>query len=91
MSDIASRLYIALQDCKVSGPVPLADIQAAQQALGLLFPPSYRCFLAEVRRRVRCRIRNSGSPAPIYGSKRNPIVVERSLRHTIIPSGFVAK
>lgn len=45
MSDIDALLNMALRECEVSGPVPLERIEAAQEALGLFFPPSYRRFL----------------------------------------------
>src|SRR3982751_5737114 len=31
--------------CEIAGPVPEAEISAAEEALGVTFPPSYRTFL----------------------------------------------
>ena len=47
MSGIDTRLGTLLQGCEVSGPVSAEEIEAAQEALGLVFPPSYRYFLAK--------------------------------------------
>ena len=45
MRDIDTLLEVAFRECEASGPVPLEGIQAAQETLGLFFPPSYRRFL----------------------------------------------
>ena len=45
MNNTEQRLAQALRGCEINGPVPLMRIQAAQETLGLLFPPSYHCFL----------------------------------------------
>lgn len=45
MREIDTFLDVAFRECKVSGPVPLHDIDAAQETLGVVFPPSYRRFL----------------------------------------------
>ena len=39
------RQRLDRQDVRISGPVPEAAISAAEEALGVTFPPSYRTFL----------------------------------------------
>ena len=47
--ELVERVRKRLRDnenpCKITGPVPEAQISAAEQALGVTFPPSYRTFL----------------------------------------------
>lgn len=42
---VARRLSESERPCEISGPVPEAAIAAAEEALGVTFPPSYREFL----------------------------------------------
>src|SRR5436190_808522 len=46
MDSVVSRLDAALGSCFNSGPVAESIIASAESELGLLFPPSYRTFLA---------------------------------------------
>jgi hypothetical protein len=47
--ELVERVRRHLRDhessCEISGPVPEAAISAAEEALGVTFPPSYRTFL----------------------------------------------
>ena len=42
---VRRRLREHENSCEIAGPVPEAAITAAEQALGVTFPPSYRTFL----------------------------------------------
>jgi hypothetical protein len=42
---IRKRLHKQDNEVRISGPVPEAAISAAEEALGVTFPPSYRTFL----------------------------------------------
>ena len=42
---VRRRLSESESPCEISGPVPEAAIRAAEEALGVKFPPSYRTFL----------------------------------------------
>jgi hypothetical protein len=42
---VRRRLSESERPCEVAGPVPEAAISAAEEALGVTFPPSYRTFL----------------------------------------------
>jgi antitoxin YobK len=42
---VRRRLREHENTCEIAGPVPEAAITAAEQALGVTFPPSYRTFL----------------------------------------------
>jgi hypothetical protein len=42
---VRKRLRENENPCQITGPVPEAEISAAEQALGVTFPPSYRTFL----------------------------------------------
>jgi hypothetical protein len=42
---VRRRLSESERPCEISGPVPEAAISAAEEALGVTFPPSYRTFL----------------------------------------------
>jgi hypothetical protein len=42
---IRRRLSQSESPCEIAGPVPEAAISAAEDALGVTFPPSYRMFL----------------------------------------------
>lgn len=42
---VRRRLHEHENPCRISGPVPEAAITAAEEALGVTFPPSYRTFL----------------------------------------------
>lgn len=42
---VRRRLREHENTCEISGPVPEAAITAAEEALGVTFPPSYRTFL----------------------------------------------
>jgi hypothetical protein len=47
--ELVERVRKRLRDnenpCQITGPVPEAQISAAEEALGVTFPPSYRTFL----------------------------------------------
>jgi hypothetical protein len=42
---VRRRLTESERPCEIAGPVPEAAISAAEEALGVTFPPSYRTFL----------------------------------------------
>ena len=42
---VRRRLRESERPCEIAGPVPEAAISAAEEALGVTFPPSYRTFL----------------------------------------------
>jgi hypothetical protein len=42
---VRRRLSESENPCEITGPVPEAAISAAEEALGVTFPPSYRTFL----------------------------------------------
>jgi hypothetical protein len=42
---VRRRLTTQDNPCQIAGPVPEAAISAAEEALGVTFPPSYRTFL----------------------------------------------
>lgn len=42
---VRRRLSESERPCEISGPVPESAISAAEEALGVTFPPSYRTFL----------------------------------------------
>jgi hypothetical protein len=42
---VRRRLRESESTCEITGPVPEAAIRAAEEALGVTFPPSYRTFL----------------------------------------------
>ncbi len=42
---VRRRLAVTDASCDIKGPVPEAAIDAAEEALGCTFPPSYRTFL----------------------------------------------
>jgi len=42
---VRRRLSESERPCEIAGPVPEAAISAAEEALGVTFPPSYRTFL----------------------------------------------
>ncbi|MDX2087251.1 MAG: SMI1/KNR4 family protein [Kofleriaceae bacterium] len=42
---VRKRLRENEDPCQITGPVPEAEISAAEEALGVTFPPSYRTFL----------------------------------------------
>jgi antitoxin YobK len=42
---VRSKLSKSERPCEIAGPVPEAAISAAEEALGVTFPPSYRTFL----------------------------------------------
>jgi hypothetical protein len=42
---VRRRLNESERTCEITGPVPEAAIAAAEEALGVTFPPSYRTFL----------------------------------------------
>ena len=42
---VRKRLSTSENQCRISGPAQEAAISAAEEALGLTFPPSYRTFL----------------------------------------------
>lgn len=42
---VRRRLTEHESSCKIAGPVPESAIHAAEEALGITFPPSYRTFL----------------------------------------------
>jgi len=42
---VRRRLHESESPCEITGPVPEAAISAAEEALGVTFPPSYRTFL----------------------------------------------
>ena len=42
---VRSRLSESENPCEIAGPVPESAISAAEEALGVTFPPSYRTFL----------------------------------------------
>jgi len=42
---VRRRLGESESPCEIAGPVPEAAISAAEEALGVTFPPSYRTFL----------------------------------------------
>jgi len=42
---VRRRLSESERPCAITGPVPEAAISAAEEALGVTFPPSYRTFL----------------------------------------------
>lgn len=42
---VRRRLSESERTCEIAGPVPEAAISAAEEALGVTFPPSYRTFL----------------------------------------------
>jgi hypothetical protein len=42
---VRRRLSESERPCEITGPVPEAAISAAEEALGVTFPPSYRTFL----------------------------------------------
>jgi antitoxin YobK len=42
---VRHRLSESERPCEIAGPVPEAAISAAEEALGVTFPPSYRTFL----------------------------------------------
>ena len=42
---VRRRLIEHDNSCQIRGPVPEAAISAAEEALGVTFPPSYRTFL----------------------------------------------
>jgi hypothetical protein len=42
---VRHRLRESERTCEIAGPVPEAAIRAAEEALGVTFPPSYRTFL----------------------------------------------
>ncbi|MEZ4360815.1 MAG: SMI1/KNR4 family protein [Kofleriaceae bacterium] len=45
VEQVRRRLSAADASCDIRGPVPQAAIDAAEEALGCTFPPSYRTFL----------------------------------------------
>lgn len=65
MNLIDARLETALQGCDLSGPVSAANIEAAENALSLLFPPSYRRFLAQYGAVLGNGFWIAGLPEPI--------------------------
>lgn len=42
---VRRRLAVTDASCDITGPAPEAAIDAAEEALGCIFPPSYRTFL----------------------------------------------
>lgn len=62
MRSIEQRLGQVLQGCEINGPIPLMRIQEAEDALGLLFPPSYRSFLAKYGAALCSRFEVAGLP-----------------------------
>lgn len=42
---VRTKLSGSERPCEIAGPVPEAAISAAEEALGVTFPPSYRTFL----------------------------------------------
>ena len=42
---VRSKLSESERSCEIAGPVPEVAIAAAEEALGVTFPPSYRTFL----------------------------------------------
>ena len=44
---IEDRLHVLFSDCENAGPVSAEEISAAELELSVVFPPSYRMFLAK--------------------------------------------
>ena len=70
------KLIADADDKMVSGPKTTDEIEAAETALGLKFPPTYRRFLAE------CGSGGAGGEE-FYGLTRNPDFVNSSVPNAI--------
>jgi hypothetical protein len=84
MSDINTLLDVAFRECEVSGPVPLENSQAAQEALGLFFPPSYRRFLEKYGAAFGLGFEIAGLPTESPGPDDTPLwsnVVRETLKY----------
>ena len=73
MSGIDARLAALLRGCEVSGPAPAEEIEAAQEALGLVFPPSYLHFLAKYGAVLGAGFEIAGLPHASVGPNETPM------------------